>query len=286
MEIIEENPENYYKIGTKLGEGGSALVYSAESLKTGETFAIKRIMIGNAYQREEILTEITLCQLSTHKNMISLFEAYEYNFSLWIIEELMVCNLTEVIQINSGNICEEVIGFILQEVCNALLVLHTNHRIHRDVKSDNILISKEGDVKLADLGCAVQMYDGEAARNTIIGTPGWMAPELALGNSYDNKIDVWSIGILAIQLAEGRIPYCNESPMKILLLTATKPAFLLTDPGKWSNKFIDIVGQCLQKDPEIRPSICDLLFHEFFTSLPKDAKQKYQQFMYESNRSL
>ena len=198
----------------------------------------------------------------------------------------MACTLTKLINQSARTLSEEAIGYILQEVCNAIAVMHANHRIHRDIKSDNILISHEGKIKLADLGSAAQIYDEERLRHTIIGTPGCMAPELALGEDYDEKIDIWSLGILAIQLAEGETPYCNEPPMKRLLLTATSVAPRIASSGRWSEVFVNFVDTCLIKTPADRPNADQILFHEFLRSLSKDAKSKYNQVLYEFSRSV
>ena len=132
---------------------------------------MKRILVSNLSHRDQILNEIALSYMSSHKNIITIYEAYEYNFSIWIVEELMVCSLSELIQSNKGKINEDVLGYIIKEVCSAIAVLHNNHRIHRDIKSENILISKDGAIKLADLGSAAQLLEENNQRHTIIGTP-------------------------------------------------------------------------------------------------------------------
>lgn len=236
-------------------------------------------MIQNLTQREQIINEMAISEMSLHKNIIKIQEAFEYNFSLWIVSELMVCSLNDLVFDMRDQIDEEVIAYILHEVCSGLLVLHTNQRIHRDIKSDNILISEDGTIKLADFGCAAQLFEEENQRKTVIGTPVWMAPELALGETYDMKVDIWGLGILALLLADGELPYAHESPMKILMLIRDNPSPMPKCPGKWSENFLDFIRSCLQKNPQIRPDAHQVGFHQFIHDLPKRNKTKFYELL-------
>jgi serine/threonine protein kinase len=279
VQIIKKNPEDSYEIGHKLGEGGQAIVYSAKNKETGEDFALKQILIQNDAHKEKIIDEIAISRLSEHKNIIKFYETYEHNFSLWIVEELMVCSLKEAVAGMGGGLEEKYIGFILQAVCSGLLIMHTNGRIHRDVKCENVLISRDGEIKLADLGCAAQLVQEQSNRHTIIGTPYYMAPELALGNEYNEKVDIWGVGILGYYLAEGETPYHRLPINEILnqIISGSSPR--LKNPEKWSANFNDFLQACLVKDPESRPLISSLLYHSFIQNIDPNIKQEFLSFL-------
>lgn len=258
-------------------------MYKAKNRESGLEFAVKQILIQNDSQKSRVIDEIALSNLSLHKNIIPIIEAYEYNFSIWLVEELMVCSLKDLILNLDFPLSEALIIFMIQEVASAILVMHNNGRIHRDIKSENILISKNGEIKLADLGCAVQLVLENQMRHTIIGTADYMAPELALGKSYNEKIDIWSLGILVYFIVEGELPFGKETPMKVLSKIAFENSPVFRNPGKWSDELNEFLALCLQKDPESRPGIQELLFHRLFERLPKNTNETFLQFLQSYN---
>mmetsp|Transcript_4404 Transcript_4404/g.4215 ORF Transcript_4404/g.4215 Transcript_4404/m.4215 type:complete len:201 (-) Transcript_4404:16-618(-) len=175
----------------------------------------------------------------------------------------MKCNLTALIKDNYGRIPENIIAYICGEILKGLSWLHQEHRIHRDIKSDNILLSSEGSIKLNDFGFSVQLTSDNSSRKTIIGTPYWMAPEVAEGKCYGMKCDIWSLGILAIEIAEGDPPFINESPMKAMAYITQMPAPQLGSQNRWSYFFTDFLSECLKKDPFERATSCKLKKHPF-----------------------
>lgn len=189
----------------------------------------------------------------------------------------MICSLKDLILDIQLPLPEDLIIYILHEVASAILIMHNHGRIHRDIKSENILISKSGEIKLADLGCAVQLVMENTMRHTIIGTPDYMAPELALGNSYDQKIDIWSFGILAYFLVEGELPYGKESPMKVLSRIAMDESPGFKNPEKWSKELNEFLSLCLQKTPENRPAIGDLMFYGVFQNISSSINETFLQ---------
>ena len=272
--ILNKNPEETYLILSKIGEGGSGSIFAVRNKKTSENFALKRIPIKNSQQLQQIMNEITITILSKNENVVRYYESYNYNEYLWIIVELMTASLTDIISKSLGFKQESSISYICAEILKGLQSMHHNNRIHRDIKSDNILIGAHGEVKIGDLGYAAQLTSEKNTRNTIVGTPSWMAPELAVGDSYDFKVDIWALGIVCIEMADGEPPHLRENIMKALYLIISGPAPSL-NPGKsWSEHFTDFVQICLSKNPADRPSASDLLSHPFILVHSSNSSQK------------
>lgn len=158
---------------------------------------------------------------------------------------------------------EQHIAAVCCAILKGLNYLHSKRKIHRDVKAGNVLLTEDGDVKLADFGVSAQLNNTISRRQTVIGTPYWMAPEVIQETSYDGKADVWSLGITAIEIAEGKPPLSGIHPMRAIFMIPNKPPPTLSDTEKWSPEFNDFIAQCLIKDSNQRPSAKDLLKHPF-----------------------
>lgn len=158
--------------------------------------------------------------------------------------------------------------------------MHDQYRIHRDIKSDNILISLDGSVKLADFGYAAQLTQEKDARRSVVGTPSWMAPELVTGAEYGVSVDIWSLGIVGIEMAKGEPPYLDETPMRALYLIATRPPPNVTEDEGWSADFVNFLGVCLTKDPQQRPSCEQLLLHPLMQSVHSNDKLQFSQLLH------
>lgn len=279
IKIMTSNPDEHYELIRKIGEGGSGSVFLAKKKRTNENFALKRIPLKSQQQRDQILNEISLTTLSQNPNVVSYYESYSFNSCLWIIVELMKGNLTDLISDKAGVIPEILMAYILKEILTGLMWMHASYRLHRDIKSDNILLSLDGAVKLGDFGYAAQLTAEQDKRTTVVGTPSWMAPELVIGSRYDGKVDIWSLGIVSLEMAEGEPPNLRENPMKALYLTATGPPPSLSEKSRWSLEFNSFVEKCLTKDPERRPSAEQLLNDPFILLTPPDAKQQFSTYL-------
>lgn len=270
INFLEANPNDYYRIIKQIGEGASGSVHIATKVTTEEYFALKRVKPKSNKETDNLLNEIALMQASNHGNLLRYFECYKHEGYYWLVVELMRCNLTDMVLERAGYIPEKIMAYICAETLKGLHFLHLQHRIHRDIKSDNVLVSLEGDVKIGDFGYAAQLTTDRNMRNTVVGTPSWMAPELVTGTKYDCKVDIWSLGILAIELAEGEPPYLRETPMKALFYIATRPSPTLKDRRRWSEEFTSFIAACLQKNPKQRPTALELLEHPFISGLVEE----------------
>jgi serine/threonine protein kinase len=190
-------------------------------------------------------------------------------------------SVTDLVKSSKGNFLkEEWIAYICREILRGLAHLHANKVIHRDIKGQNVLLTDNADVKLVDFGVSAQLDKTIGRRNTFIGTPYWMAPEVIACDenpdaTYDNRSDLWSLGITAIEMAEGQPPLCDMHPMRALFLIPRNPAPKLKSK-KWSKKFQSFVDQCLIKDYQARPTTEQLLKHPFIRDQPQERQVRIQ----------
>ncbi|KZO90418.1 kinase-like protein, partial [Calocera viscosa TUFC12733] len=222
--------------------------------------------------------ETRLMSLSKHPNVLRVRGSWVQGARLYIAMRLMrkgsVADL--LAYAHQGGMPEEVCRCILRQALEGLNYLHTNGFIHRDVKAANLLIDDDGTVLLGDLGVAVSVLDDGGKhlgrRRSFVGTPSWMAPEVVRRLDYDSAADIWSFGILCLEITRGRAPYSREPPSKILLHTLSSPPPTLDLTGgvhPYSQSFADIVSSCLQKDPSSRPTAAQLLERPFFRNAKK-----------------
>ena len=209
---------------SKLGAGGFAKVFLVKRLTDNAQFALKFMEPKNDKERALIRNELAvMTKCKDNDNVIKCYDAYDYKSRLWFFLEFMDAGcLTPIVEERKGKIPESVCAYILYHTLNGLYSLHRRNIVHRDIKSDNILINNNGDLKLADFGYAAQLTLERDNRTTKVGTVCWMAPELILGKtSYDAKVDIWSLGIFALELATGEPPYLDQPQMKVLQLIVT-----------------------------------------------------------------
>jgi serine/threonine kinase 3 len=177
-------------------------------------------------------------------------------------------SVSDIMRLRKQTLKENEIATILKDTLEGLVYLHQRRKIHRDIKAGNILLNSEGHAKLADFGVAGQLTDTMAKRNTVIGTPFWMAPEVIQEIGYDCLADIWSLGITALEMAEGSPPYGNIHPMRAIFMIPSQPPPTFKKPDSWSLHLIDFVSKCLVKNPTRRATAAELLQHEFISSAP------------------
>jgi serine/threonine kinase 3 len=227
---------------------------------------------------QEIIKEISIMQQCDSPYVVKYYGSYFKNTDLWIVMEycgagsvLDIMKLRGMAMSQRGTaergevktLNEDEIATILCDTLKGLEYLHVRKKIHRDIKAGNILLNSEGHAKLADFGVAGQLTDTMAKRNTVIGTPFWMAPEVIQEIGYDCVADIWSLGITALEMAEGKAPYGDIHPMRAIFMIPSKPPPSFNQPDKWSSEFIEFVSRCLVKNPEERATASELLQHDF-----------------------
>ncbi|CAL8337957.1 unnamed protein product [Merluccius merluccius] len=262
---LTKQPEEVFDVLEKLGEGSYGSVFKANFKETGEIVAIKQVPVESDLQ--EIIKEISIMQQCNSPHVVRYYGSYFKNTDLWIIMEFCAAgSVIDIIRLRGKTLREEEVSTILQSTLKGLEYLHFTRKIHRDIKAGNILLTGEGKAKLADFGVAGQLTDTMAKRNTVIGTPFWMAPEVIQEIGYNCVADVWSLGITAIEMAEGKPPYSDIHPMRAIFMIPTNPAPTLRDPSVWSSLFHDFIAQCLVKNAESRATATQLLQHPFIRS--------------------
>ena len=202
--------------------------------------------------------------------VVKYYGSYFKGSDLWIVMEY--CgggSVSDIMRLRKKTLKEKEIATILKDTLEGLVYLHQRRKIHRDIKAGNILLNSEGHAKLADFGVAGQLTDTMAKRNTVIGTPFWMAPEVIQEIGYDCLADIWSLGITALEMAEGKPPYGDIHPMRAIFMIPQKPAPTFKRPELWSPELIEFVSKCLVKNPEKRATAVDLLKHDFINSAPE-----------------
>ncbi|KAJ4909681.1 Protein kinase superfamily protein [Raphanus sativus] len=263
--ITREDPTTKYEFLNELGKGSYGSVYKARDLKTSEIVAVKVISLTEGEEGyEEIRGEIEMLQQCNHPNVVRYLGSYQGEDYLWIVMEY--CgggSVVDVMNVTEEALEEYQIAYICREALKGLAYLHSIFKVHRDIKGGNILLTEQGEVKLGDFGVAAQLTRTMSKRNTFIGTPHWMAPEVIQENRYDGKVDVWALGVSAIEMAEGLPPRSAVHPMRVLFMISIEPAPMLEDKEKWSLVFHDFVAKCLTKEPRLRPTADEMLKHKF-----------------------
>lgn len=261
VRIENIDPRSFLSNIKEIGSGGTATVFKAKVTLSGKPVAVKALDLSTN-DKALIHNEISAQHRFHHRNIVEIYRVCESKNWLYIIMELVEgYPLTDIL--TYCNYTEKHIAYILREVLLGLQQIHNMDMIHRDIKSDNILVSSDGSVKLADFGFTAQLSTTADKRKTMCGTPYWMAPELIQGHEYGKSVDVWSLGIMSIELAEGAPPYMDQPAMRALYFIVTNGVSGLKERHRWSPEFNHFVDSCLTTNPEKRPTTDELLEHPF-----------------------
>ncbi|KAL7312892.1 hypothetical protein PS15m_008602 [Mucor circinelloides] len=257
----DADPTKLYRNMIKIGQGASGGVYTAQSVDTNMSVAIKQMNLAQQSRKEVIINEILVMREAQHKNIVNFIDSFLVSNELWVVMEYMEGgSLTDVV--TTSMMTESQIATVCRETLEGIDHLHSLGIIHRDIKSDNVLLGLNGHVKLTDFGFCARLNDSEF-RTTMVGTPYWMAPEVVTRKEYGPKIDIWSLGIMVIEMIEGEPPYLHENPLRALYLIATNGTPSLQHPDELSDKLKDFLKQSLTVDSVERPSAKTLLEHPF-----------------------
>ncbi|XP_026797007.3 mitogen-activated protein kinase kinase kinase kinase 6 [Pangasianodon hypophthalmus] len=270
--VLNSNPLDDYELLHRIGSGTYGDVFKARNIKTSIISAIKVVKLDAGDDISSIQQEITMMKDCMHKNIVAYFGSYLRNNKLWICMEFCGGGSLQDIYHVTGPLKERQIAYVCRETLQGLHYLHMMGKMHRDIKGANILLTERGDVKLADFGVAAEINASVVKRKSFIGTPYWMAPEVAAverKGGYNQLCDIWAVGVTAIELAELQPPMFDLHPMRALMLMS-KSSFQppkLKDKTKWSREFHYFVKMALTKSPRKRPTAEKLLQHAFITQL-------------------
>ncbi|XP_050545072.1 serine/threonine-protein kinase 10 isoform X2 [Daktulosphaira vitifoliae] len=266
---MECDVDDFWEMIGELGDGAFGKVYKAQNRESGQLAAAKMCVLEGEDDLTDFMIEIDILSECKHPNIVQLHEAFFVNSKLWMLIEYCDGGALDSIMVELDRaLIEEQIAYVCKYMCEALAFLHKCKVIHRDLKAGNVLLTTDAGVKIADFGVSAKNKQTLQKRDTFIGTPYWMAPEVVLcetfrDNPYDFKVDIWSLGITLIELAQMEPPNHEMSPMRVLLKIQKSDPPKLEQPSKWSKNFNDFVAQALIKDPIQRPTAEDLLKHPF-----------------------
>ncbi|KAF9113157.1 p21 protein (Cdc42 Rac)-activated kinase [Mortierella sp. AM989] len=273
--LSRPRPKDPYQLYTdivKIAEGESGFLFSATDNTSGNLVAVKMIAKTVSAKMKTIRNELELMKASYHPNIVAFIDCHLSSTELWMAMERMDISLADVIAINpyqgqrhpdQGLLQECHMARVAKDILEAVSFLHQHERIHRDIRSDNVLLDMKGRVKLADFGHSVQLTKEYPRRNSVVGTPYWMAPEVIQGWNYGTPVDIWSLGVVMREMLEGEPPYLDEPPLRAMFLIASGDLPAINHGGLASKRCISFVEACTTGEGEERPSAKDLLVHPF-----------------------
>lgn len=276
FDFREDDPNALFSRMEFIGEGSCGSVYRAVSREDGRYVALKRVKPASEHDWKLYKFEVAVMQEHcAADNLVSCYDSFRHGDNLWIVMEYVsagtLANMLAGLRASKVQIREDVIAFICREVLQGLEALHRIRRVHRDIKGENILLDMDGSVKVADFGFCAELSKHSGKRNTVVGTPFWMAPEVIRGANYDTKVDIWSTGILALECAEGKPPHLGVATIRAMFLIATQGAPELSLDTPASAHLKDFISQCCAVPPNQRPTASDALKHPFISkACPKE----------------
>jgi len=273
-----EDPEQLFRVIEVVGQGSFGIVCTCEHLTTHAVVAIKFIEIED--EEDEPSNKGLLRELDIMKSSNGCPYIVQYHGSYLKEGHLMIVmeycdggSVQDIIKLCKAQLTEEQIAAIACQMLEGLQYLHTNKILHRDVKAGNVLVTSEGRAKLADFGVSARLMHSDQKQKTVVGSPYWMSPEVIISTGYDHKADIWSLGITCLEMAEGRPPHYEISPMRVIFIIPHRPSPTLHDANKWSPEFKNFIDLCLNKDPSQRPTTVELLNHPFITRSKPQSEQ-------------
>ncbi|KAG8187738.1 hypothetical protein JTE90_015608 [Oedothorax gibbosus] len=253
-----DNLENFIKIG----EGSTGIVCIASEISTGRQVAVKKMDLHKQQRRELLFNEVVIMRDYHHPNIVEMFDSFLVGDELWVVMEFLEGGaLTDIV--THSRMDEEQIATVCRQCLKALAFLHSQGVIHRDIKSDSILLANDGRVKLSDFGFCAQVSNDLPNRKSLVGTPYWMAPEVISRLPYGPEVDIWSLGIMVIEMVDGEPPFFNEPPLQAMRRIRDMPPPKLKNTHRVSPRLQGFLEKMLVRDPSQRATACELLQHPF-----------------------
>lgn len=267
MVVTPGDPRLIYEKFSKIGEGSTGTVFIANNIKSGQFVAVKKMDLRKQQRRELLFNEVVIMRDYKHVNIVEMYGSYLVDDELWVVMEY--CNggpltdiVTDKIQLN-----ENQIACVCKSVLRSLAFLHANGVIHRDIKSDSILLSNDGQIKLSDFGFCAQVNADLQKRKSLVGTPYWMAPEVISRLPYSTEVDIWSLGIMIIEMIDGEPPYFDEPPLQAMRAIRDMPPPKFKNTHRVSPRLQTFLDCMLVRDPQQRASAVELLEHPFLRNI-------------------
>ena len=262
--VTKTDPNDLYDDFKLIGEGGMGSVFTVKRKSDHSVIVLKKLKY-HSIDKAQLVNEITLVKKYRHQNIVQFIDCYLHSGIVWIGMEYMNGGTLKDLLVYQKEypLSEQVISYIIHEIANAVFYLHSYNCLHRDIKSDNIFLTQDGTIKLGDFGLAVQLQSSNATRSDKVGTVFWMAPEVIRSNPYSTKIDIWSLGVVMIEMIEGYPFYYSMNDLVASIIIATKGAPPLQHPEKYSPCFVQLIENCLEYDPEKRWNASEIVNHEF-----------------------
>lgn len=266
MVVNPNDPRLRYTNFIKIGEGSTGMVYAATDLESKESnylVAVKKMNLHKQQRRELLFNEVLIMRQCKHKNIVDMYESYLVEDELWVVMEYLAGGaLTDIV--TKTRMDENQIATVCKSVLNALAFLHANGVIHRDIKSDSILLSTDGRVKLTDFGFGAQVGNDIQKRKSLVGTPYWMAPEIISRLPYSCEVDIWSLGIMIIEMIDGEPPYFDQPPLQAMRFIRDMPPPKFKDTvHRASPRLQGFIDRMLVRDPTQRATAAELIEHPF-----------------------
>lgn len=270
MVVDKGDPRSYLENFVKIGEGSTGVVCIATEKHSGRQVAVKMMDLRRQQRRELLFNEVVIMRDYQHRNVVEMFKSALVEEELWVIMEYLQGGaLTNIV--SETRLSEEQIATVCEAVLQALAYLHSQGVIHRDIKSDSILLTLDGRVKLSDFGFCAQISKDIPKRKSLVGTPYWMAPEVISKSPYGTEVDIWSMGIMVVEMVDGEPPYFSETPVAAMKRLRDEPAPTVRNVSQISPVLKDFLDRMLTRDPLERASATDLLEHPFL--LQSDSPQ-------------
>jgi len=266
-ELKKEDPTSVFELIDIIGSGAYGSVFMGKEISSGKIYAIKFLELDKSKGNEiaSIVNEINIMKESFECSFVVEYNGvYMKDEIIMLVMEYCDCSVEDILSFCPEiQFEEEQIAAVCAAIVKGLAFLHSDGISHRDIKSGNVLLKESGEVKLADFGVSHKLQHERDKMKTLAGSPYWCAPELITADSYNNKVDIWACGIVALEMAESRPPHWDLAPLEVIFHIPKQPPPRLKEPGKWSVHFVDFIDRCLRKNPDERATAKELLNHAF-----------------------